>query len=123
MTLGTAGLATEKVVYKSVTIADGTTTAEIDLKGGTLVGLFTPASIASSSVTITVAPETGGTFVTAKDPVGSIAPAGAAYTLTIAQSGYYAIPPSVTAGMRFIKLVMSDTETAKTFTLAYRSID
>lgn len=108
-----------KVRYISDTIASGTTSAELDLIGGTLVSIITPASLASTTFTITVSDVSGGTFVTAKDPLTS----GNTRTFTIAASGYYDIPPAITAGMRYIKVVFGSSETTKLIKYGIRNID
>ena len=77
----------------------------------TLVGIETPSGISGSSMTITCATTTGGTFVTAKDKSGND------FTLTIVASKRYILSPADTRGFDFIKLVSSASETNKTFTL------
>lgn len=106
-----------KLTYgKTVLINGSATSAEVDLEGGTLVGVFCPASISSTSFTFTCATAAGGTFVTLQSPGGTD------YTVTIASSKYIALPATVFAGVRFMKLVGSASETAKTFTLAVRPV-
>lgn len=122
MTTDSGSLQINKLAIASDTIASGTTTAEIDLQGGTLIGIITPASIASTTATIQMAPTSAGTYVTVKDPLGTITTAGGNISMTIASSGYYVLPLSVTAGLRFIKLVTGSTETNKTFTFVYRAV-
>lgn len=103
------------------TIADGAaTTAEIDLGGTQLVGFFFPASMTSATLTITVAPATGGTFVPLqKDELG-----GGVYTVTVTSSKYVPVSNlAITAGARFVKIVTSGNETgAKSITLATRPV-
>ena len=108
-----------KCKYLSDTIASGTSSAELDLLGGTLVSIITPASLASTTFTITVSDISGGTFLTCKDPIN----AGTTRTFTVAASGYYDIPPAITAGMRYIKVVFGSSETAKTIKYGIRNID
>lgn len=100
------------------TIASGTTSAEIDLKGGTLCSLITPASIASTSYTIQFSDVSGGTFVTLCNP-----DTGTAYTGVVASSKGYTFTPAVTLGIRYIKFVFGSSETAKTFKYGLRSVD
>lgn len=100
------------------TIASGTTSAELDIQGGTLVGIVIPASIASTTFTITAALASGGTFLTVKDPLTN-----SAYTGNVTQSGWYFIDPAVTAGLRYIKIVYSDSETTKAYSYVLRSFD
>lgn len=106
--------------FISDTITSGTTSAEIDLKGGTLVALRTPASIASSTFTITVSDVSGGTYLTLKDPTVT---GTNTRTYNITSSGQYDIAPGVTAGVRYVKIVYNSSETSKTFQYGLRSID
>jgi len=84
-------------------------TAEIDLEGGTLDGVLLLADITSTTFTITVSNQSGGTFVTVKDPLA----AGAAITYTVSSTatGYFPISPLTTAGFRFCKIVFDQSET------------
>lgn len=104
--------------YQPDTIASGTTSAVINVRGGTLVAIQTPASIVSTTFTIQAAVALDGTYTTVKDPV-----TGTQYTGIIAASGWYFIPPSISAGLKYFKVVYSATETAKTFNYIYRPID
>ena len=104
--------------YQPDTIASGTTSAEINIRGGTLVALKTPAGISSTTFTITACEASGGTFVTVKDPV-----TGDAYTGIIAASGWYFIPPYISASLKYFKFVYGSSETAKEFKYIYRPID
>jgi hypothetical protein len=104
----TADLATTQPL--SATIASGqTTSAEIDLLGGTLVGILFPAAMTGSTLKIQVASASGGTFETLqKDEVG-----GGDYTITV--SAGKAVPLTnlaVLKGWRFIKLVSGSSEGA-----------
>ena len=110
----------EGMLYSvSKTITSGTVTTEIDLQGGTFCGLIVPASLSSTICTITASPTTGGTFTTVKDPTTN-----AAYTITTSGSAaWYFIPPIVTASLRYIKINFDQTETSKTITVVYRSMD
>lgn len=113
-------IAQATLVYYPDTIASGTASGLIDLRGGTLVSLITPASLSSTTCTITVSDTPTGTFVTACDPTVS---GTNTRTFNIASSKYYDFAPSVTAGMRYIKFVYGSTETAKTMKYGIRSID
>lgn len=107
----------EIIRYFSDTIASGTTTAEIDLEGATLVALRTPASLASTSITFTAAATSGGTFLPLKDQNGN--------TITVTVSGtasQHALAPADFAGVRFIKLVCGSTETSKQLTVVGREL-
>lgn len=120
---GAQPLENGKVRYIDVALAATATTAEIDLKGGTLVGITIP-ELTSTSFTITAAAATGGTFRTVRDSTGIYAAAGSDITFTISSTsvGFYPIPPALTAGLRFVKIVFGSSETA-TITAAIRSIE
>lgn len=112
------GIETEKVFFESYICVAGVT-PEIDLTGGTLVGVL-PGEITSTTFTITVSNESGGTFVTLKDPLAS----GAAITYTIGSTslGYFPISPLTTAGFRFCKINFDQSETP-TVRIAKRSME
>lgn len=102
---------------KSVTFSSGTTSTVVDLKGTTLVGFRTPASLASTSITFSSGDATDGTFLTLKDKDN------AAYTVTVDTSAAQVyVDPSIFAGVRFLKLEAGSSETSKTITLATRPI-
>ncbi len=103
---------------KTATILSGqTTSAEVDLCGTQLVGLYVPAAITGTSVKLLAAPVSGGTFVTVQS-------SGADFTLTVAASKYVPIENlAVVAGLRFIKLVSASTEAAdRVITLSTRPV-
>jgi hypothetical protein len=110
------------VSTNTITIASGTTTAAIDLGRRVLVGVQTPASIASTTLKIKVAPSTAGTYVNVYDGLGQYVTVGDFIT-TIASSKYIPIPPPLTAGVPYCKLEFGSTETAKTFTYYTREIE
>lgn len=102
----------------SATIATGqTASAEVDLFGFTLVGLFIPSTFDGTTLTFTVATESGGTFVTLQT-------AGADLTITTAASKYVALDPSLFAGVRWFKIVAgsSQTTTDTVITLSKRPV-
>lgn len=104
-----------KTLFDTIT---GTSSVEFDLEGGTLVGVITPASLASTAITFSASVEAGGTAY----PI--VASDKTVYTLTTdATARYYYVDPTVTAGVGFITLTMGSSETAKTITLVYRNID
>ena len=113
------GISLNKVALSAHTLTAGAT-AEIDLEGGTLAGVLLEGNITSTSFTITVARQTGGTFVTVKDPEA----AGAAMTFTVGatSTGYFPISPFVSAGFRFCKIVFDQSETP-TIYVAKRSME
>lgn len=83
-------------------------TGEIDLEGGTLAGVLLLADITSTTFTITVSNQSGGTFVTVKDPLA----AGAAITWTVGATatGYFPISKETTFGFRYCKVVFDQSE-------------
>lgn len=106
------GLSQEKVTFIPKVCVAGVT-PEIDLLGGTLCGLLLLADITSTTFTITVSNESGGTFVTVKDPLGTYVSAGSTITFTVGSTatGYFPIPPFVTAGFRYCKITLDSSET------------
>lgn len=111
-----------KVSTNTITIASGTTTAAINLYRRVLVGVQTPASIASTTLKLQVAASESGTYVTVYDGLGQYGTAGDFQT-SIASSKYTPIPPPLTAGVPFCKLEFGSTETAKTFIYYTREIE
>ncbi|CAB4213855.1 hypothetical protein UFOVP1454_2 [uncultured Caudovirales phage] len=106
-------LKTSKPKYTTISLSSSTTTAEIDLEGGTLCALKLP-ELTSTTFTITWCEQSGGTFVTLKDWLGAYTTAGSAITFTIGATslGGGTFPPALTAGLRFIKIVFDSSETA-----------
>lgn len=123
MTTGTYGIEEPKLQYLDVSLSGAATTDEIDLKGGTLVGITIP-ELTGTSITITAATASGGTFRTVRDPFGLYGTEDTDVSLAIGTTsvGFYPLPPELTMGLRYIKLVSSASETA-TLTLAIRSVD
>lgn len=110
-----------KLETLSTTIASGTTTDEINLNRRVLVGVYIPASVASTSMKISTASAAAGTFVAIQDGLAQYGAAGDV-TFTIAASKYLSIPPAITAGVNYIKLVFGSSETAKAYTLVFREV-
>lgn len=104
-----------------VTIASGTTTEMISLNGATLVGIFIPAGIASSSMKILNAEDPNDTPVELYLPDTRYGGVGD-YSMSIAASKYVAFPPELAAGLMNIKLEFDSSETSKTYTLITREI-
>lgn len=92
-----------------------TSTSTGDLSGMTAVGVYAPASISGTSITFTASYD-GVTFVPVYDGLG------AALSLTIASSEYIPFDPAKFAGIRYLKIVSSATETSKTFVIVTRPI-
>ena len=98
---------------KSLVATD--TTEAIDLKGKVLVGIDVP-ELTSTDFTLLNALSKGGTYKTVKDPLGfagGTAGAEINFILEAAASGYYAIPPYITAGLEWIKIAFGSAETAE----------
>lgn len=112
-----------KTVIKTITIASGTTTAEIDLKGGTLVAVKLPSGLSSTTLKIQEAPFAGGTYTNIIDGLGSYGTQGADIQFTIAASKTVIIPPTISCGLRYIKLLFGSSETAATITYIVRNLD
>jgi len=106
--------------YISVDLT-GTTTSEINLLGGVLVGIITPASIASTNIKISTARAAGETHVNAYDGIGKYGAVGD-FNPTIASSKYIPVPPEFTCGMSVAKLILGSSETSKTFIIVVRDI-
>lgn len=106
-----------RLKYVNFTLTSGTTSDAIDIGiGNTIVGLITPASIASTAVTIQTSATIDGTYVT-------VHTGAADYTKTVASSRAVSLDESLLKHCRFVKVVMGSSETAKTFTLVVRRIE
>jgi selenophosphate synthase len=112
-------LAYPNYLVTATVTATGTTTPEVDLANFDLVGIFVPSTFDGTTITLTAATATGGTFVA----VSADNTASTSYTITTTASKYAPINPVVTQGLRFIKLVCgsSQTTTDTIFTLALRA--
>lgn len=103
--------------FPTVTILSGAaTTAEIDLHGGTLLGIQFPASLTNTALKLKMSPTSGGTFANVqKDEIG-----GGDYTITVTASVYVPlINLAIPKGIRFLKIFGSSNEGAdRTLTLA-----
>lgn len=115
--MGSAAKTSPKVVNDDTVLIDGSdTSAAIDLRGKTLCGIFVPASFVGTSLTFSTSLTKSGTYVSMRDGAGS------AYSKTIAASQFLPLNPQDFAGVRFLKVISSATETSKTLTLATRNI-
>lgn len=101
-------------------IADAATiSGAVDLGGLELVGLFIPSSFDGAAITLQTASSLSGTYVSAKDESGSD------ISFTAGADSYIAISNlTLTAGLRFIKLVSDTAQSgaAATITLALRQV-
>lgn len=105
---------------QDVTVASGqTTSAEIDLVGTQLVGIYTPSTFDGTTITLTASPTAGGTFVAVQDGNGN------AFTITTTASRFAPVNNlAITAGLRYIKLVCgtSQSTTDTVLTIATRPV-
>lgn len=96
-----------QVLQSSVAIANGgTTSAAIPTQGLSLVGIFLPAALTSTTLTFTACATEGGTY----EPMYS--KAGTALSYTVGTSRYLTIDPSDFAGVPFFKMVLGSAEIA-----------
>lgn len=97
---------------KSVEFTSGTTSSAVDLGGETLLGIITPASLASTSLAIYVCNTLNGTYLPLKDKTGtaitSITTSSSAEALSVGDL------VQQLKGWRFIKLEAGSSETSKT---------
>ncbi len=96
------------VYSKTATIAVSTTASpEVDLEDFDLVGIVTPSTFDGTTLTISAATVSGGTFY----PVAASNSASTAYTITTTASIWTPIDPTVTRGLRFIKVTAGSSQT------------
>jgi len=94
--------------YTDVTIAlSGTQSAEVDIGNYDIVGIITPSTFDGTTITIQASPTSGGTFY----PVAAANTASTAYTITTTASIWSPIDPTVTRGLRYIKLTCGSSQT------------
>ena len=110
-----------KIRSRISTLVSGSVSDEIDLKDRVLIGIYIPSGIASATLKIATSPARGGTFLNVQDGLAQFGTTGD-ITFTITASTYLQIPPAITAGLNNIKLILNNSETAKTFELATREI-
>lgn len=103
---------------KSAVIAQSSTTsAEINLQGTTLCGLFIPSTMDGTSLTFQVANASGGTFYDMRDIYNNL------ITAQITDGDFVYIDPTLFAGVQFIKIISDATETAeRTIGIAARAV-
>lgn len=78
----------------------------INTGGLSLCGFFTPAALTSTAMTFEACATANGTFVPVKDTTG------AALSIVVAASGYYAVNPVNFQGLAFLKLKSGTAEGA-----------
>jgi len=97
-------------IAKAVIASGQTTSGEIDLKGGAIVGLITPSALTSTTVTFTASEKEGGTFVAVYDSAGNQISIAVAASQAIGLSGADA---DALAPWSVIKLVGGSAEGAE----------
>lgn len=92
---------------ETATIASGqTVSAAVNLGGGTLVGIITPAALTGTSFTFQTSDAIDGTYVTCEDG------AGAAIAKTVSASKDIKIAPTDLLRRRYLKIVSNSAEAA-----------
>lgn len=115
-------MAQQKILATTTTIVSGTDTSVIDLQDRVLVGVQLPASVSSTSMTVNGSNKSDGTFSPIYDGLGSYGAVGD-ISFTVASEKYVVIPPTITAGINYAKLVFGSSETDKTYTYYTREIE
>jgi hypothetical protein len=107
----------------TATIAvDTATSGEVDLGGTMLVGVFLPATFDGTTLKISAASASGGTFVTVETGAGTPA------DVTLTASAHSKFVPLAAAdrdivrGLRFIKLVAGSTQTTTSTVITFATI-
>jgi hypothetical protein len=108
----------EKIDFEPVTIESSETkSAEVDLRGTTLCGLYMPAAFTGTTLTFEAATSSGGTFVPVYDELGN------QVSITVSSSRFISLDPAEFAGIQFLKAVSGSSETAaRIINLALRSV-
>lgn len=103
--------------FTRATVPTGTkVTPKVDLQGGFLGGVITPASLTSTTLTFTVGATEDDTFVPLTDT------SGAAISYTVASSKAIGFPKDVFASWRFVVLNFGTDEVGdKIITLMIRA--
>jgi hypothetical protein len=91
----------------AVIAASGTTSAEVDLMGTKVVGVYIPATFTGTTLKFSSAHTAGGTSFVMQDGLGSD------YTVTVATGKYIALDPVKFVGVRFLKIISGSTESAE----------
>ena len=94
-----------KLTYEVTWPAAGTTSAAINIDNKTPVGLRTPSTFTSTSITFSESEAHNGTFRVIKDETGT------AITYTVTTNSFYRLKPSDFAGAGpFIKVIGGSSE-------------
>jgi hypothetical protein len=93
-----------------------TVSSAVDLGGTTFVGIYTPATLTSTSISFQASHD-NITFSPVENGSGS------AISITVSGSEYVPLNPADFAGVQFIKVIAGSNEAAdRTFTLALRPL-
>jgi len=93
-----------QVVYPTAVIAaSGTTSNYIQTNGMSLVGCQMPSTFTGSTITFTVAPTGGATYVPLYNSSGQV-------SYSVSQGRFIAINPQDFYGVQFFKIVSGSTE-------------
>lgn len=103
-------------------IVSGTTTDAIDLQNRIIVGVRTPAGIASTSFIIQESSTIDGVFFPLYNSNAQYGAVGDFNFSCLSSKSVY-IPAFVTESCRYIKLVFNSSETLKTFEILTREIN
>jgi len=95
-------------LFPTVTIASGSaSSAAVSLKGFSLVGVQFPAAFSGSAITFAAADTLTGSYSTVKTGTS-----GTTLSYTISAGNYSAIDPKDFYGIKFLKIVLSGTQTS-----------
>lgn len=113
---------TQRIKPIETTITSGTDTEIIDLQNRIIVGVRTPASIASTSFIIQESATIDGDFLPLYNSNAQYGSVGDFNFNCLPSKSVY-VPAFVTESCRFIKLVFNASETSKTFEILTREIN
>lgn len=104
--------------FEPATIASGASeSGAIDLNGTSIVGIYTPATMTGTSLSLKAATGEAGTYVQVEDGAGNL------LSKTISGAEYVPFNPADTVGVQFVKIVSSGIEGAdRSLTLALRQV-
>lgn len=107
-----------KIDFETVTIANGgTESANVNLRGMTLCGMYLPGAFTGTAISFLVSDENGGTYIAVADGAGSD------ISKTVEASKYIKLDPSDFAGIQFLKIVSNASESGdREIKLALRQV-
>lgn len=107
------------IYYSSATINGSDTSNAVNSSGGVLAGIYVPASMAGSSLTLTTCDTESGTYVPIFDHTNT------QVSITIPTAGtarFMSLRGILPFCSEYIKVVSSTTETSKTLRLAFQRV-